>query len=48
MEVRVGGFILRRSKPGKIYILCIETGEAGDFPENEVADLVGKYFGEAF
>ncbi len=45
--VKVGGFRLRPQSPGKIWIERAEgerEGEGGEFPEDDVAEVIGQYY----
>lgn len=48
MSIRVGNYILHHPHNGKIYVINVQSGEAGDFSEDVLGAAIDKWFWEEF
>lgn len=46
--VILGRFVVRNAGPGKVLIHLYGDGEGGEFSEAELAEVVGRFYGEKF
>ena len=48
MSVRVGNYIIHHPHQGKVRVINVESGEAGDFDEGSLGAWIDKWFWEGF
>ena len=48
MSIRVGNYLLHHPHNGKIRVINVQSGEAGDFFEDSLGTWIDKWFWEEF